>query len=571
MKKRLGSLSLTSKLAAIIIAANAVGIAVLSAISWNNETTASLAAAEERWIQESEQFAAIAAGGIKWNKPDAIREAYSLYRDDETLHLTGFAALNKNGETVDGWTGHGAGDILSDDAYGDAVAAASETETAQVIDTIPGTIAVVVPLAKDKLGNIGGHVVTAWTTDTIYAKARANALVLLAIQTMVIALSLGLFLFALRRFVGTPLQAITASIETMQSGDYGNEVAYQRNGDEIGFVARALDTFRTDTIAKQAESEAAENERRAFDAERQHNAEQSDAAARAQADAVAEIGAALEVVAGGDFTARLSGLGTDYEKIERDFNRMVEAVASTLVDIRSTTLGVDGGSNELARSADTLAKRTEQTAAALEQTAAALHEMTNRVRQSSEQTAEAETMVIKVKQDTAASAEVMRNAIGAMDRIQESSSKIGQIISVIDEIAFQTNLLALNAGVEAARAGEAGKGFRGRRPRGARTGAAQRQRRQGDLATDRRIRPGSGIPASSWSTRPARRCCRSKARSATSTTAFARPQNPTASSRPGSRRSTRPSSAWTRRRSRMRRCSRRPTRPARTSRRKARC
>ena len=53
----------------------------------------------------------------------------------------------------------------------------------------------------------------------------------------------------------------------------------------------------------------------------------------------------------------------------------------------------------------------------------------------------------------------MRNAVEAMDRIEQASGEIGQIINVIDEIAFQTNLLALNAGVEAARAGEAGKGF----------------------------------------------------------------------------------------------------------------
>ncbi|NTE67571.1 methyl-accepting chemotaxis protein, partial [Agrobacterium tumefaciens] len=57
------------------------------------------------------------------------------------------------------------------------------------------------------------------------------------------------------------------------------------------------------------------------------------------------------------------------------------------------------------------------------------------------------------------SGEIVRNAVDAMGRIEDSSKRIGQIISVIDEIAFQTNLLALNAGVEAARAGEAGRGF----------------------------------------------------------------------------------------------------------------
>ena len=119
----------------------------------------------------------------------------------------------------------------------------------------------------------------------------------------------------------------------------------------------------------------------------------------------------------------------------------------------------DSGAAELANSADTLARRTEQTAASLEQTAAALREMTTTVKESSERATEAGTLVTKTKEDAAESAAVVREAIDAMDRIQKSSSQIGQINSVIDEIAFQTNLLALNAGVEAARAGEAGRGF----------------------------------------------------------------------------------------------------------------
>ena len=68
-------------------------------------------------------------------------------------------------------------------------------------------------------------------------------------------------------------------------------------------------------------------------------------------------------------------------------------------------------------------------------------------------------MVGRAKSGAETSGKVVKDAISAMERIEQSSKQIGQIISVIDDIAFQTNLLALNAGVEAARAGEAGRGF----------------------------------------------------------------------------------------------------------------
>ncbi|MDP3524453.1 MAG: methyl-accepting chemotaxis protein, partial [Hoeflea sp.] len=105
------------------------------------------------------------------------------------------------------------------------------------------------------------------------------------------------------------------------------------------------------------------------------------------------------------------------------------------------------------------ARRTEQQAASLEETAAALDEITATVKASSEQATEAGALVGSTRDAARSSSEIVRSAITAMGRIEESSSRIAQILKVIDDIAFQTNLLALNAGVEAARAGEAGKGF----------------------------------------------------------------------------------------------------------------
>jgi methyl-accepting chemotaxis protein len=117
------------------------------------------------------------------------------------------------------------------------------------------------------------------------------------------------------------------------------------------------------------------------------------------------------------------------------------------------------GTQQIATASNDLSRRTEQQASSLEETAAALDEITATVRKAAEGATHARKVVADTKVDAEKSGEVVRKAVDAMGSIEKSSQQIGQIIGVIDEIAFQTNLLALNAGVEAARAGDAGRGF----------------------------------------------------------------------------------------------------------------
>jgi methyl-accepting chemotaxis protein len=86
-------------------------------------------------------------------------------------------------------------------------------------------------------------------------------------------------------------------------------------------------------------------------------------------------------------------------------------------------------------------------------------QVTTAVKDSSGRANEAGHLVDRTRAGAERSGEIVRQAVIAMEAIEASSNEIGNIIGVIDDIAFQTNLLALNAGVEAARAGEAGKGF----------------------------------------------------------------------------------------------------------------
>ena len=180
----------------------------------------------------------------------------------------------------------------------------------------------------------------------------------------------------------------------------------------------------------------------------------------ARVRAVAEVGAGLARLADGDLQHRLDGaLPTAFEGMRTDFNGALERLGGAMGTVSDSTSAIQTGAGEITSAADDLSRRTEQQAASLEETAAALDEITATVRKTAEGAVHAREVVGSAKTDAEKSGEVVRDAVAAMSGIETSSRQIGQIIGVIDEIAFQTNLLALNAGVEAARAGDAGRGF----------------------------------------------------------------------------------------------------------------
>jgi methyl-accepting chemotaxis protein len=184
----------------------------------------------------------------------------------------------------------------------------------------------------------------------------------------------------------------------------------------------------------------------------------SDVTERVQA--VNVIGDALEHLAKGELYLKIeTPLAPAVEKLRTDFNQAASSLKKAMWDLGGTAMGIQKSTSEIKASADELSKRTEQQAASLEETAAALDQITATVRTTAAGAKQACEVVGGTKIGAEHSGEVVRKAVEAMTNIEKSSGQIGQIIGVIDEIAFQTNLLALNAGVEAARAGDAGRGF----------------------------------------------------------------------------------------------------------------
>jgi methyl-accepting chemotaxis protein len=140
-------------------------------------------------------------------------------------------------------------------------------------------------------------------------------------------------------------------------------------------------------------------------------------------------------------------------------NGLLDTMSDVISQIKATAREVSNAAAEISTSTTDLSQRTEEQAAGLEQTSASMEEISATVKKNAENAQHANQLSVSTREVADKGGEVVAKAVGAMARIEESSSKIADIIGVIDEIARQTNLLALNAAVEAARAGDAGRGF----------------------------------------------------------------------------------------------------------------
>jgi methyl-accepting chemotaxis protein len=211
-------------------------------------------------------------------------------------------------------------------------------------------------------------------------------------------------------------------------------------------------TSRTPPSRKaRVEADATEH-RRSADALRQQSDEERAATAAEQAKVVEGLAQGLDRLAAGVLTFRLNtAFPSHYEQLRADFNRAMDTLQTTMREVTVNATAVRSGAGEITSASDDLSRRTEQQAASLEETAAALDEITATVRKTAEGAAQSREAVGAAKGDAERSGIVVRDAVAAMSEIEGSATQIGQIIGVIDEIAFQTNLLALNAGVEAAR------------------------------------------------------------------------------------------------------------------------
>jgi methyl-accepting chemotaxis protein len=175
---------------------------------------------------------------------------------------------------------------------------------------------------------------------------------------------------------------------------------------------------------------------------------------------VHEANQAAERLAAGDLTVQTERHSNDELGDLLDaLGRAVRSFSGALTVVHESSTSIHLASAEVATGNNDLSARTEQQSSNLQQTAASMEEITSTVRQSADNAQQANQLAASASEVASRGATVVGEVISTMGDIQSSSKKIGDIIGVIDGIAFQTNILALNAAVEAARAGEQGRGF----------------------------------------------------------------------------------------------------------------
>lgn len=336
---------------------------------------------------------------------------------------------------------------------------------------------------------------TVMSQDEVFAPVvtMRNMMMIIA-GVLLAAVAAAGFVFA--RTITKPITRLTQTMEQLSQGNLDADVAGTARRDELGAMAKAVEVFKDNALKvnEMTDGERAASEQRRTDRARMmHELQRAfgevvdaaiagDFSRRVEASfadrelntlaasvntlvetvdrGMGETSQVLAALAHTDLTQRVEGSYDGlFKRLKDDTNAVAEKLSGIVGQLRQTSRALKTATGEILSGANDLSERTTRQAATIEETSAAMEHLASTVLANAGNAQDASKAAGNVTRTAEEGGQVMHKANEAMERITSSSSKISNIIGLIDDIAFQTNLLALNASVEAARAGEAGKGF----------------------------------------------------------------------------------------------------------------
>jgi methyl-accepting chemotaxis protein len=308
---------------------------------------------------------------------------------------------------------------------------------------------------------IAAALTTLWPRGLLKGKGAKSEGVAAALGAVVKAVLLDMD-FAISTYIEAAEEgrrrAEEASAAAAKQAEEASAAAAKQAEESRAAAAKQAEEARA-AAAKQAEEASAAAAKQAEEV-RATAEEVRAAAAKQQAAVVESLTRGLDRLAKGDLAYRSTEeLAPEYQKVQDDFNAAMAQLQQTIQAIAVATREVASASAEISSGTTDLSQRTEEQAASLEETSASMEQISTIVKKNADNAQQANQFASSTREVADRGGAVVAQAVSAMARIEDSSGKISDIISIIDEIARQTNLLALNAAVEAARAGEAGRGF----------------------------------------------------------------------------------------------------------------